>query len=141
MSAKQAEKEVQRIAILFEEECAHGQVTAAVKFQKVIEMWATEYAELNHRSTTLQREHLIAGRVIPALGYLRIDKITARDIQKFLNSLAKHGANKRNGKPLSQKTMRRHLSFISSIFEYAIRLDMVGANPCSKVIIAILLRR
>ncbi len=135
MSAKQAEKEVQRIAILFEEECAHGQVTAAVKFQKVVEMWDTEYAILNHRSTTLQREHLIADRVIPALGHLRIDKITARDIQKFINSLAKPGANKRNGKPLSQKTMRHHLSFISSIFEYAIRLDMVNTNPCSKVII------
>jgi integrase len=135
MSAKQAEKEVQRIAILFEEECAHGQVTAAVKFQKIVEMWATEYAELNHRSTTLQREHLISDRVIPALGHLRIDKITARDIQKFINSLAKPGANKRNGKPLSQKTMRHHLSFISSIFEYAIRLDMVNTNPCSKVII------
>lgn len=128
-------EEVQRIAILFEEECAHGQVTSAVKFQKVVEMWDTEYANLNHRSTTLQREHLIAERVIPALGHLRIDKITARDIQKFINSLAKPGANKRNGKQLSQKTMRHHLSFISSIFEYAIRLDMVNTNPCSKVII------
>ena len=135
MSAKQAEKEVHRIAILFEEECAHGQVTSAVKFQKVIEMWATEYAELNHRSTTLQREHLIADRVIPALGHLRIDKITARDIQKFINSLARPGANKRTGQPLSQKTMRHHLSFISSVFEYAIKMDMLTSNPCKRVTI------
>ena len=135
LTPKQAEKEAQRLAVLFEEECAHGQVTAAVKFQKLCEQWFSEYAELNHRSTTLQREHLLASRIYPALGHLRIDKITARDIQEFINSLAKPGANKRNGKPLSQKTMRHHLSFISSIFEYANRLDMISTNPCSKVTI------
>ena len=135
MSPRQAEKEVQRLAVLFDEECSHGQVTAAVKLQKLCEQWFSEYAELNHRSTTLQREHLIASRVYPALGHLRIDKISARDIQKFINSLARPGANKRTGQPLSQKTMQHHLSFISSIFEYAIRLDMVTTNPCSRVTI------
>ena len=136
LTAKQAEKEAKRLAVLFEEECAHGhQVTTTIKFQKLCEQWFGEYAELNHRGTTLQREHLFTDRVYPAIGHLRIDKITARDIQKFINSLAKPGANKRNGKPLSQKTIRHHLSFISSIFEYAIRLDMVSTNPCSKVII------
>ena len=74
MSPRQAEKEVQRLAVLFDEECSHGQVTAAVKLQKLCEQWFSEYAELNHRSTTLQREHLIASRVYPALGHLRIDK-------------------------------------------------------------------
>ena len=135
MSRTQAEKEVNRLAVLFDEECAHGQVTAAIKLQKLCEQWFSEYAELNHRSTTLQREHLIASRVYPALGHYRIDKISARDIQKFINSLARPGANKRNGNPLSQKTMRHHLSFISSIFEYAIRLDMISSNPCTKVTI------
>lgn len=135
MTARQAEKEAQRLAILFEEECAHGQVTTVIKFQKLAEQWFSECAELNHRSTTLQRERLIASRVYPAIGHLRMDKITTRDVQKFINSLAKSGANKRNGKPLSQKTMRHHLSFISSIFEYANRLDMITINPCSKVTI------
>lgn len=135
MTSAQIQKELQRQTVLFEEECASGHVVSAVKFQRLCEQWFKEYAELNHRSTTLQREHLIAGRVYPALGHLRIDKITARDIQKFINSLSKPGANKYNGKPLSQKTMRHHLSFISSIFEYANRLDMISTNPCSKVTI------
>ena len=138
MTANQIKKEVQRQAVLFEEECAkcaNGQVTANIKFQKLAEQWFEEYAEFNHRSTTLEREKKITDRVYPALGHLRIDKISARDIQKFINSLAKPGANMRNGKPLSQKTIRHHLSFISSIFEYAIRLDMLNANPCSKVTI------
>ena len=133
MTSAQIKKELQRQTVLFEEECASGQVVAAIKFQRLCEQWFKEYAELNHRSTTLQREHLIASRIYPALGHLRIDKITARDIQKFINSLSKPGANKNNGKPLSQKTMRHHLSFISSVFEYANQLDMISTNPCSKV--------
>ena len=135
MTQAQIKKELQRQTVLFEEECSSGQVVAAIKFQRLCEQWFKEYAELNHRSTTLQRERLIASRVYPALGHLRIDKISARDIQKFINSLSKPGANKNNGKPLSQKTMRHHLSFISSIFEYANRLDMISTNPCSKVTI------
>ena len=135
MTQAQIKKELQRQTVLFEEECASGKVVAAIKFQRLCEQWFKEYAELNHRSTTLQRERLISSRVYPALGHLRIDKITARDIQKFINSLSKPGANKYNGKPLSQKTMRHHLSFISSIFEYANRLDMISTNPCSKVTI------
>ena len=37
LTPKQAEKEAQRLSVLFEEECAHGQVTATVKFQKLCE--------------------------------------------------------------------------------------------------------
>ncbi|SDA20021.1 Phage integrase, N-terminal SAM-like domain [Ruminococcus sp. YE71] len=100
MTANQIKKELQRQAVLFEEECANGQVTANIKFQKFAEQWFEEYAEFNHRSTTLEREKKITDRVYPALGHLRIDKISARDIQKFINSLAKPGANMRNGKPV-----------------------------------------
>lgn len=71
LTAKQAEKEARRLAILFEEECAHGrQVTTTIKFQKLCEQWFSEYAELNHRGTTLQREHLFTDRVYPAIGHL-----------------------------------------------------------------------
>ena len=51
----------------------------------------------------------------------------------FINSLAKNGTNQKTGKPLSYKTIRHHLSFISTIFEYAIKQDVVNINPCAKV--------
>ena len=135
LTPNQIKKELNRQAVLFEEECSHGKITASVKFETFAEQWFKEYAELNHKDTTLQRERQIAVRVYPAIGYMRLDKITARDIQKFINSLAKNGANVLNGKPLSYKTMRHHLSFISTIFEYAGKLDMISGNPCSKVTI------
>ena len=37
------------------------------------------------------------------------------------------------GKPLSRKTAVHHLSFISDVFSYVVRMDMVSDNPCRKV--------
>ena len=74
-------------------------------------------------------------RVYPAIGHLRIDKITARQLQSFVNSLAKEGANEKTGKPLALKTIRHNLSFISDVFSYAVRMDLVSDNPCRKVTI------
>ena len=133
MTPKQVEKELNRQVVLFEEECSHGKISASVKFETFAEQWFKEYAELNHKDTTLQRERQLSLRVYQALGHMRLDKITARDIQRFINSLAKNGSNVLNGKPLSYKTMRHYLSFISTIFDYANKLDMISYNPCGRV--------
>ena len=133
MTPKQIEKELNRQVVLFEEECTHGKVSANIKFETFAKQWFEEYANLNHRETTLMRERNLTKRTYKAIGHLRLDRITARDIQKFINSLAMKGVNAKNGKPLSYKTIRHHLSFISTIFEYAIKQDMVNSNPCIKV--------
>ncbi len=67
--------------------------------------------------------------------HIRLDKITTRVIQKFINSLAQDGTNERTGKPLSHKTMVHYLSFISTVFDYAIKMDMLTDNPCRRVTI------
>ena len=133
MTPNQIKKELQRQTVLFEEECSRGMAAMSIKFEKFAEQWFEDYAELNHKDTTLQRERNLSIRTYKAIGHLRLDKITARDIQKFINSLAKNGTNQKTGKPLSYKTIRHHLSFISTIFEYAIKQDVVSINPCSKV--------
>ena len=66
---------------------------------------------------------------------LRLDKITSRHIQQFINDLALNGKSLKNGKPLSRKTAIHHLSFISDVFSYAVRMDLVAGNPCRKVTI------
>ncbi len=52
MTAKQIEKEVQRQAILFEEDCKRGQIVSAVKFEPLAEEWFEDYGKLNLKSTT-----------------------------------------------------------------------------------------
>lgn len=135
MTAKQVEKELQKQAILFEDKCMKGQVTANIKFQDFAEQWFEEYAKLNLRNTSYERMRQLTVRVYPAIGHLRLDKITSRHIQQFINDLALNGKSLKNGKPLSRKTAIHHLSFISDVFTYAIRMGMLTDNPCRLVFV------
>ncbi len=135
MTQKQIEKEVNRIAVLFEEECKKGQITAAVKFETFAEQWFEEYANISLRPTTLARMRQLTKRISPELGHKRMDKITAREIQRFITDLIVKGRHERTGKPLSRKTAVHHLSFISDVFTYAIRMGMLCDNPCRRVFI------
>lgn len=133
MTEKQAEKEVQRQAVLFEEKCFKGQVTSNIKFQDFAEQWFEEYAKPNLRNTSYERMKQLTVRVYPAIGHLRLDKITSRHIQQFINDLALNGKSLKNGKPLSRKTAIHHLSFISDVFSYAVKMEMLTDNPCKRV--------
>ena len=135
MTEKQIEKELQRQAILFEEEHKHGQIVSAIKFEAFAEEWFEDYAKLNLKSTIYTKQRQLTKRVYAAIGHIRLDKLTTREIQKFINSLAKDGVNEHTGKPLSRKTMIHYLSFISTIIDYAIKMDMLSDNPCRRVTI------
>lgn len=135
MTKRQIEKELNRQAVMFEEAVSHGYKTTAVKFEEFAEEWFEEYAKPNLRSTTYERMRQLTHRVYPAIGHLRMDKITARQLQGFVNSLAKEGANEKTGKPLASKTIRHNLSFISDVFSYAVKMDLLSDNPCRKVTI------
>ena len=133
MNKKQIEKELQKQAILFEDKCMKGQVTANVKFQDFAEQWFEEFAKLNLRNTSYERMKQLTVRVYPAIGHLRLDKITSRHIQQFINDLALNGKSLKNGRPLSRKTAVHHLSFISDVFSYAVKMEMLTDNPCKRV--------
>ena len=135
MSERQIQKELNRQAVMFEEACMHGYKAKAVKFEELAEEWFSDYARLNLRSTTYERMKQLTHRIYPAIGHLRIDKISPRQLQGFVNSLAKEGANEKTGKPLAPKTIRHNLSFISDVFSYAVKMGVVSENPCTKVTI------
>lgn len=70
MTAKQVEKELQKQAILFEDKCMKGQVTANIKLQDFAEQWFEEYAKLNLRNTSYERMKQLTVRVYPAIGHV-----------------------------------------------------------------------
>jgi integrase len=118
---------------MFEEACQQGQITAPVKFEAYADEWFRDYGQLNLRKTTYNRMLKLKSRTYAAIGHLRIDKITSRDVQKFVNSLAQDGVNKATGKRLAPKTIRHYLSFISSVFDYALKMQNLQHNPCKNV--------
>lgn len=133
MTERQIEKELNRQAVMFEEACNMGYQSKAIKFEVFAEQWFEEYARPNLRNTTYERMLQLRKRVYAAIGHMRMDKITPRQIQAFVNSLSKEGANERTGKPLAPKTIRHNLSFVSDVFAYAVKMGVVSENPCSKV--------
>ena len=135
MTTKQIKKELDRQAVLFEENCKKGFHSKAVKFETFCEEWFEEYAKINLRNTTYERLYQLRGRINKAIGHFRMDKITARQIQLFVSNLSKDGANEQTGKPLAPKTIKHYLSLISDIFTYAVKMGVVSDNPCGKVTI------
>lgn len=133
MTERQIQKELERQKVLFEEECKKGFQSKAVKFETLCEEWFEEYAKNNLRHTTYSYLYHQRLRINKALGHLRMDKITTRQIQAFVNSLTKDGANEINGKPLSPKSIRHNLNLISDIFGYGVKMGIVSDNPCKNV--------
>ena len=74
-------------------------------------------------------------QVIQSMTWKPDEGMTERQIQAFVNTLSKEGANERTGKPLAPKTIRHNLSLISDVFSYAVKMSVVSENPCSKVTI------
>lgn len=131
LSKKQVQKELQRQVVLFEESCKAGQANKAVKFEEFAEDWLKNVAALTLKERTLANYRNYTRRIYAAIGHLRLDKITARDIQKFISDMSNGERldKYRKGK-LSAKTIKNHVSLISGIYEYAIRMQTVSVNPC-----------
>ena len=55
MTERQIQKELNRVAVNFEEACSHGYKATAVKFQDFAEEWFNEYARFSLRSTILKK--------------------------------------------------------------------------------------
>ena len=103
LKPKAIEKELQRQAVLFDEECQSRGQSGTVKFETFARQWFQEYAEKNLRPRTVSRLHQHEARTYKAIGHIRLDKLTARHIQEFINNLQEEGVSTRGDKARSQK--------------------------------------
>ncbi|WP_243577920.1 tyrosine-type recombinase/integrase [Clostridium minihomine] len=133
MTDRQIQKELNRQAVLFEESQA---VNANIKLEKFIEQWLAERVDGKLKENTREKYHRISKLVKKEIGHLRIDKITKRNIQLFINSLEVEGVNQITKGRLSSKSVRDYLSFVSSVCSYAVELNMIKENPVKGIKIA-----
>ena len=95
MTERQIEKELKRQAVLFEENCNNGlYINQSITLEKFIELWQKEYAEKHLKEKTLQGYRQYLSRILPALGHLKIGKITPAHLMKFYDNLAEEGIRK-----------------------------------------------
>ena len=94
LTEKQKEKELERQAVLFQEEVERGTYLDADKltFKQFIEKWLKDYAEPNLAPKTLYRyKELLDTRIIPALGHIKLSKLQPPHLTSFYNNLRENG--------------------------------------------------
>lgn len=144
MTEKQIQKELNRQAVMFEEACANGQITTVMKFQEFAEQWFKEYAEIKLKAQTIRCYHFMEKRVYKAIGHMRMDKITTRTIQLFVTQLMSEKKCDKRGvteQMLSPKSIKNYVSFISTVFDYAVKQQMVSTNPCRNVTLPTIIQK
>lgn len=76
MTQKQIEKELQRVAVLFEEQCATGQYfDSSVKFAEFSRIWLTRYAEKQLRHTTVFNYTKMLETLNQYIGHIKLEKL------------------------------------------------------------------
>lgn len=135
MTEKQAEKEAQRQAILFEDNIKRNDLTGKrLKFKDLAEEWITIQEKThNMKPSTIARIKTLRERTYNAIGKTYVDNITYRQIQSFIFSLADDGVNQTTGKGLSQKTQKHYITFISDVMKYARKCGIIVNNPCTEI--------
>lgn len=135
LTERQAIKEANKQAILFEEQCqAYNLSNRRVKFQALAEEWLHLIEQTQEmKPATIFRLKGLQERTYNAIGNTYVDKLTYRQIQNFILTLSKSGTNQKSGKGLSQKTQKHYLTFISDVMRYALKCGLISVNPCKDI--------
>ena len=139
MTAKQIQKELNRIAVIFEDECKAeaerlSQCRGRVTFRELSEEWLNMIEVTKaQKIASIERLKGCRERLYAAFGDLDISKITYRMIQQFVIALSKPGENQTTGGGLSEKTQKHYLWFISDVMHYAIKCGIIFSNPCQNI--------
>lgn len=137
-SQKKIEKEVERIAVLFEEECKAGKVPIK---KMTFSQYAKQYMNESYINGNMNENSLRTGVdtlkkindvKLDGFGYMELAYINVNHINKFYASLfdPDKNANTKTGGALSVSSIRRTHSFISSVFSSACRKVLLPFNPC-----------
>ncbi len=135
MTTRQIEKEVQRQAIEFEEQCKHGRVSnGTMRLSDFYPIYLeTIEATLSPRTVETYKP-TIETLILPALGHLKLKEITTSHIQEFYNRLSAlpkldRAGNEIKGQNISTSTVHRKLSILQSMLSQAVKLGLIPENP------------
>ncbi|MEN6411202.1 MAG: site-specific integrase [Veillonellales bacterium] len=121
---------------LFAAEVLKGKVLSGdsdkMTLAQFYEYWKKHYAEDHLEITTRTLLEGVYDRIGAALGHIRIDKITPKQILNFYEQLRAPDASV-DDTPLSQAYIRKHASLLKTLLNTAYQWDFITKNPCDKV--------
>lgn len=95
--------------------------------------WYEIYAEPNVRTSTADRyKMMIEVYTVPRIGEIKLNKLTARDLQRLYKNLQENGrthTNRNGDKGLSSTTVRSLHTMLHSAFERAVKERLIVRNP------------
>ena len=134
MTAKQIEKELNRQAVLFEENVKKGACFSGnMKFAEFIDLWIQDYGNAQLKARTLLRYEELAIRVKASIGHVRLDRLTPKHLLDFYALLAEPGQNQRTGGGMSPKSIKHYHTFISSVLGRAVKWGLLSDNPARRI--------
>ena len=129
MTNRQIQKELNRQAALFEENCKLGNVSTEKLSFEQYSAYVVELKERNGlKAKTSERYREMLARINAEIGPLKLQNIRADHLNRLYAKLAETGQNKRTGGGLSPKTIVEHHRVISSIFSQAVKEQLVPSN-------------
>lgn len=137
MTAKQIEKELNRQAISFEEQCKQGKIGSNqnMKLSEFCSLYLEIKKEVLSPRVWADYSQAIEKLIIPLLGHIRLAELKPAHVQQFVQYLSGDVKQKRNGSPdtdspkLAQSSIRRKLAVLQSILKQAVKLDIITSNP------------
>jgi len=109
LTARQLEKELNRIALEFELQCQKNLfMDSNITFSEFCEKWFSDYAEKQLAPKTIyEYKRIYEHRLKPALGYLKINKIQVPHILSFYDNLSESGIRLDDKYKLNQKYIEK----------------------------------
>jgi len=94
--------------------------------------WFKEYNSNIRSSTKVNYEGYIKNKIIPHIGYIKLNALTTGDLQLFFNAIKQSG-NKNTGKALSDKTVKNVFQMLHKCLGQAVDNDLIRKNFCDGV--------
>lgn len=135
MTQRKADKEAQRQALLFEEQCKNGLAgdSTRITLAEFIPVYLEQKKPALSPTTYDYYCRAIELKILPALGHFKLQDIKPVHVQAFIQQLCSVDKMNRNrtetGQHLSPATVRRNLTILQSIMKLAVKRRIITENP------------
>ena len=132
-SRQAADKELAKFYV----EVTNKPVTTGKKisFSEFSIVWENRHNSKLSNTTQFRNTELLNLRILPAFYKKQLDRISANDIIRFIDTLRQAGMRKdgQEEKLLSDGSIQMHYKLLRSMFNKAVQWHYISQNPCSLI--------
>lgn len=138
MTETQQRKECEKLKATLYAKLKEGRLVSSRQYTlaEYADMWLQEYTTTADLSpiTVAGYEDLLNGRILPALGRVKLHQLTPQQITRFYRELKTEPGkgNRGKGKPLSTSTVLHYHRLLRSMLNTAVRWGIIPQNPVLK---------